>query len=184
MSLLTKKPSAAGYLMLGEQARSAARQAIPVAVSATSTAAQQAKPLAKTAGQSVRHGTGDAIAWATPYADAARAWAAPKLEQSAVAVSENIAPMISDALITAARKIEPASAKRRRIGNAGLLAASLALIAAGAATALSMRKRSTEANGYPSADAAGSGESVRLVTEERAEQDWVDPDANGHPPIA
>lgn len=184
MSLLTRKPPAAGYLMLGEQARSAARQAIPAAVNATTTAAHQAAPLAKTAGQSVRQGTGDAIAWAMPYADAARAWAAPKLEQSAAAVSENIAPVISDALITAARKIDTRPAKRRRIGNAGLLAASLALIAAGAATALSLRKRGTDAMGDTSADAAGSGESVHLVTEETVQQDWIDPDANGHPPIA
>src|SRR5215472_4371159 len=141
---MTKKPPATGYVMLGEQARSAARQAIPVAKNATAAAAQQAAPLAKTAGQSVRQGTGDAIAWAMPYADAARAWAAPKLEQSAAAVSENIAPVISDALISAARKIDTRPTKRRRIGNAGLLAASLALIAAGAATALSLRKRGTD----------------------------------------
>ena len=191
MSLLTRKPPATGYVMLTEQARSAARQAIPVAMNATSTAAQQAGPIArqavpmaKTAGQSVLQGTGEALAWATPYADAARAWAAPKLEQSAAAVSENIAPMISDALISAARKIETKPAKRRRIGNAGLLAASLALIAAGAATAISLRKRGPDAVGYTSADAAGSGDSVHLVTEESVEQDWIDPDANGHPPIA
>lgn len=183
MSVLTKKPQATGYAMLSEQARSAARQAIPAAKNATSTAAQQAAPIArqaKTVSLSVREGTGDAIAWAAPYADAARAWAAPKLEQSAVAVSENLAPMISEALVTAARKIDTKPTKRRRIGNASLLVVSVALIAAGAATAMSLRKRSANGNGYP---AAGTGESVHLVTEESVEQDWIDPDANGHPPI-
>src|SRR5215475_8450700 len=110
---MTRKQPPGGYAMLGAQAKSAAQQAIPAAVNATNAAAQQAVPfarqavpLAKNAGQSVRHGTDDAIAWATPYADAARAWMAPKLEQSAAAVSDNLAPMISEALITAARKIE------------------------------------------------------------------------------
>jgi hypothetical protein len=180
VSLLTRKPSATGYAMLGEQARSSVRQAIPVAVNAT----HQAAPLARNAGMSMKHGTEGAIAWATPYADAARAWAAPKLEQSAVAVSENLAPMISDALVSAARKIDTKPVKQRRISNAGLLAASIALIAAGAATALSLRKRSTDVIGYTTTDVAGTTESVRLVTEEPVEQDWIDPDANGHPPTA
>ena len=63
-------------------------------------------PLARTAGTSVRQGADDAVAWATPKVDAARSWAAPQLEQSARAISENLAPMISSALITAAHKIE------------------------------------------------------------------------------
>jgi hypothetical protein len=187
VSLLTRKPPANGYATLGEQAKSRARQAIPVAVNATQQAvpiARQAVPLAKNAGMSMKQGSEGAIAWATPYADAARAWAAPKLEQSAVAVSENLAPMISDALVTAARKIDARPAKKRRISNAGLLVLSIALIAAGAATALSLRKRSTDVIGYTTADVAGTGESVRLVTEESVEQDWIDPDANGHPPTA
>jgi hypothetical protein len=195
VSLLTRKPPATGYAALGDQARSSVRQArssvrqaIPVAVNATQQAAplaRQAVPLARNAGMSVKQGTEDAIAWAAPYADAARAWAAPKLEQSAAAVSENLAPMISDALVNAARKIDTRPARqRRRISNAGLLAAAIALIAAGAATALSLRKRSTDVIGYATTDVAGTGESVRLVTEEPVEQDWVDPDANGHPPTA
>jgi hypothetical protein len=185
VSILTRKPQPTGYALLSEQARSAARQAIPAAVTATQQAgpiARQAVPMAKNAGLSVKQGTDDAIAWAMPYADAARAWAAPKLEHSAVTVSENLAPMISDALVSAARKIDTRPVKQRRRSNAGLLALSIALIAAGAATALSLRKRSTDVMGYTAADMAGTGESVRLVTEESVEQDWIDPDANGHPP--
>lgn len=175
--------------MLSEQARSAARQAIPAAVSATSAAAQQAAPiarqampLARSAGMSVRQGTDGAIAWATPYTDAARAWAAPKLEQSAVAVSENLAPKISGALVAAAHKIDTRPAPRQhRLGRASLLGASMVLIGAGAATALSLRKRGNADSGDTSSDSAGSAGSVRVIGEDAVEQDWVDPGANGHP---
>jgi hypothetical protein len=190
VSLLTRKPPASGYAALGAQAKTAARQAVPVAVNAKNAAAQQvapiarqAVPLARSAGQSVKQGTDGAIAWATPYADAARAWAAPRLEQSAVAVSENLAPMISEALVTAARKIDTRPSKRRRIGNASLLAASVLLIAAGAITALSLRKRQDD--GYTAMDAADtSADSVTIISEDETEQDWIDPDANGHPGIS
>jgi hypothetical protein len=198
VSLLMKKAPPSGYAVLGAQAKSAARQAIPAAVNATNAAAQQAAPiarqavpLAKNAGQSVKQGTDGAIAWATPYTDAARAWAAPKLEQSAIALSENLAPMISDALVTAARKIDTQPPKRqRRLGNASLLAASVLLIAAGAMTALSLRNRAKEDTGYTAMDSTGtSADSVRIIGDEpgeqaeQAEQDWIDPDANGHPGI-
>ena len=192
MSLMTRKPQLSGYAAVSEQAKSAARQASAAAVNAGNAAAQQAAPLAKqavplarNAGLSVKQGADGAIAWATPYTDAARAWAAPKLEQSAVALSENLAPMISDALVTAAHKIDTKPARRRRrLGNAGLLAASLLLIAAGAATALSLRNRDKD-DGYTAMDAAmdPSGDSVRIVGDEQDEQDWIDPDANGHPGI-
>jgi hypothetical protein len=188
VSLMTRKAPASGY---AAQAKTAARQVSTAAVNATSTAAQQAAPiarqavpLARSAGQSVKQSTDGAIAWAMPYADAARAWAAPRLEQSAAVVSENIAPMISEALVTAARKIDTKPSKRRRVGNASLLAASVLLIAAGALTALSLRKRSQD-DGYPVMDAAGTGpDSVTIIAEEQTEQDWIDPDANGHPGIS
>lgn len=193
MSLLTRKAPPSGYAALGAHAKSAARQAIPAAVvNAKNAAAQQAAPiarqavpLAKSAGHSVKQGTDGAIAWATPYTDAARAWAAPRLEHSAVTVSENLAPMISDALVTAARKIETKPARRqRRYGNASLLAASVLLIAAGAMTALSLRNRAKDDTGQTAMDSAGTGaDSVRIVSDEQAEQDWIDPDANGHPGI-
>jgi hypothetical protein len=195
VSLLMKKAPPSGYAALGAQAKSAARQAIPAAVNATNAAAapiaRQAVPLAKNAGLSVKQGTDGAIAWATPYTDAARAWAAPKLEQSAAALSENLAPMISEALVTAARKIDTQPPKRRRrLGNASLLAASVLLIAAGAMTALSLRNRTKEDTGYTAMDSTGtSADSVRIIGDdpaeqaEQAEQDWIDPDANGHPGI-
>jgi hypothetical protein len=190
VSLMTRKPQLSGYAAVSEQAKSAARQASAAAVNAGNAAAQQAAPLAKqavplarNAGLSVKQGTDGAIAWATPYTDAARAWAAPRLEQSAVALSENLAPMISDALVSAAHKIDTKPARRRRrLGNAGLLAAAVLLIAAGAATALSLRNRDQD-DGYTAMDSAigPTSDSVRIVGDEQDEQDWIDPDANGHP---
>lgn len=177
--------------MLGAQAKSAARQAVPAAVSATTNAAhqavpvaRQAVPLARNASTSVKHGADGAIAWATPYADAARAWAAPKLEQSAVAISENLAPRISDALVAAAHKIDVEHPKQRRFSKSSLVAGSVLLAAAGAATALTLRNRGNGDTGHTAGDAAGSGDSVRIIGEDSADQEWVDPDANGHPHIS
>lgn len=190
MSLLTRKPPVSSYAMFGAQAKSAARQAVPAAINATTTAAQQAAPiarqampLARNAGASVKQGADDAVAWATPYADAARAWAAPILEHSAQAISENIAPMISDALITAAHKIDTKPPKnRRRFGKSSLLAASMLLIAAGAAAVVTMRNRGIDDLGYTATDySAGKAESVHIIGEDTGEKDQLDPDANGHP---
>jgi hypothetical protein len=145
----------------------AARQAWPAAMNATTNAAQQAGPLArqavplaKSAGMSVRESADDAIAWATPYADAARTWAAPRLEESAVTISENIAPAISSALMSAAKRIDPSHGRRRRRGRASLLAAGLLLLAAGAAAAFSMlRKGDGDDFGYTAGTPAPGGKS-------------------------
>ena len=109
--------------------------------------AQQAMPLAQTAGTTVRHGAGTAMSRTTPVVEAARSWAAPQLEQSAHAISETIAPMISNALITAAHKIEVPKQKPR--SNRALVAGAMVLtVAAGAATAAAVRmRRSSGANG-------------------------------------
>jgi hypothetical protein len=184
VSLLTKKPPVSGYAMLGAQAKSAAMQAMPAAVNATTTVANQAMPLARNAGTSVRQGADGAVARATPYADAARHWAAPKLEQSAVAISENLAPMISDALIAAAHKIDTNPPRQRRFSKSSVLAGSMLLLAAGAAAALTMRNRGNGDMGFTAATSgADTGESVRIVGADRGDEDMADPDANGHPYI-
>ena len=119
-------------------------------------------------------------------ADAARAWAAPRLEQSAAAISENLAPMISDALITAAHKIDTNPPKqKRRFAKSTLLAGSVLLIAAGAATALKLRHHDDGEIGYTAASSSDdeSGmESVTIIDEENG-QDWPDAEANGNPHI-
>jgi hypothetical protein len=172
----------------------AARQAWPAAMNATTNAAQQAGPLArqavplaKSAGMSVRESADDAIAWATPYADAARTWAAPRLEESAVTISENIAPAISSALMSAAKRIDPSHGRRRRRGRASLLAAGLLLLAAGAAAAFSMLRKGdgddfgytagTPESGPGQSGTAGSGNGSRRVM---GEADSAGPDAGAN----
>jgi hypothetical protein len=198
VSLLTRKPPVSDTTSLSEYARLAARQAVPTAVNAYSTAAQQAAPLARqavplarNAGTSVRQGADSAVNWATPYSDAARAWAAPRLEQSAIALSENIAPMISDALIAAAHKIDSSPRRRqRRLSKSGLLAASAVLVAAGAAAFLLRNHGSSDA-GYTASGRSDAGEtgeeSVRVIREDTIREDtgeWPDADSDGYPHIS
>jgi hypothetical protein len=176
------------------QAVHMARQAMPVAVNATTTAAQQAVPLAKqavplarNASSSVRHGADDAVAWATPYVNTARSWTAPRLEHSAVALSENIAPMISSALIAAARKIDADQPKPHRISKAGVLAGSMLLTAAGAAAAISLRHRRNGDDGFTAttpmtgADQPGMPAGTVNGSYGESDPDLPDADANGHP---
>ena len=192
MSVLTRKQPASGSR---RQVVEAARRVAPLAKSASlaqlaalqAQAAQQAVPLARTAGTSIRHGADDAVAWATPKVDAARSWAAPQLEQSARAISENLAPMISSTLISAAHKIEVPKRRSRQRGR--LVAGSMLLAAAGglvAALIMRLRRQSDEfssassvagAPPEPGPDSASSeaGTGIGFETD-----DGPDPDMNGH----
>ncbi len=187
VSLLTRKqPEASG---LGGQAVLIAKQAVPAAKNAGTLAAQQAVPLARTTGASVKQGASGAAAWATPYVGAARHRAAPWLEQSAVTLSENIAPMISEALISAARKIDYVEPKpRHRLSKTSVLAGSVLLTAAGAAAAISLRHRHSNGTGFTAGTPMnGTGESGMSPDSmgdghAPAESSMPDADANGHPP--
>jgi hypothetical protein len=104
------------------------------------TLAGKTVPLAQNASTTVLQGAGTAIAKATPAVEAARLWAAPQLEQSAHAITDTIAPMISEALIAAAHKIDVPKPRRRVRG--GVVAGALALTAAaGAASFAAIRMR-------------------------------------------
>jgi hypothetical protein len=138
VSVSTKKQAVSGTNGFGDRFARAGR---PVG-----TLAGKTVPLAQNASVSVRQGAGSAIARATPAVEAARSWAAPQLEQSAHAITDTIAPMISDALINAAHKIDVPKPRRRIRG--GMVAGAVALTAvAGAASfaAIRMRKQS---NGF------------------------------------
>jgi len=116
----------------GSQVGTLAGKAMPIA--------QQAMPLAQTASTTMRQGAGTAMSRTTPVVEAARSWAAPQLEQSALAISEHIAPMISSALLSAAHKIEVPKPKPK--SNRALIAGAMVLTAAaGAATAAAVRMR-------------------------------------------
>jgi hypothetical protein len=117
----------------GSQVGTMAGKAVPFA--------QQAMPLAQNAGTTMRHSAGGAMSKTTPVVEAARSWAAPQLEQSAHAITEIIAPMISSALLNAAHAIEVPKQPKPR-GNRALMAGAVVLTAAaGAATAAAVRMR-------------------------------------------
>ncbi len=154
MSLLNKKPpvddSRTAQLM------TAARQAM----NTTTGAAQQTVPLARNAGTSVKQGTDSAIAWVTPYADAARHWVAPRLEHSAHAINESIAPKISDALLSAANKIEVQPKPRHRLVKFAIVSVAM-LLTAGAAALLAMRRQQLGEESFGMAEPApGTDESM------------------------
>lgn len=175
MSVLTKKQPTSDSAALRAQAAYAAlaSKTVPLAQQAAlqaQAAAQQAGPLARTATTSMRQGADGAVAWATPKVDAARSWAAPQLEQTARAISDSLAPMISGALVNAAHKIDAPVRQKRRRRRRGMIAGALVLVAAaGAAAAVAMRLRQepTELSSVP-------------VTDDKAPPD---PDMNGHSQI-
>jgi hypothetical protein len=190
---LTRKHPVSDASGLRGQAIYAARQVgplagktVPLAQHAAHQAAQQAMPLARNAGSSIRQGTDEAVAWATPKVDAARHWAAPQLEQSAHAISENLAPMISGALISAAHKIDvkPKKPTGRRRGM--LIGAILLTMAAGAAAVLARRWQSADgfsAPGGPSGLGPVDDDQPGAERGYAADGEPPDPDANGHPRI-
>ncbi len=155
MSLMTRKNPAGNGAGVRDRAVAAAQQAVPAAKNAIPKAKQQAGPLARNASTAIRQqrrgrrrlgpapGRGRA-AWARPHVDDARAWAAPRLERSGVAVQESIAPAISDAMITAARKLDVKPARRRRRWAGVLTTVTLLAAAASAAAAVLLRRKPAE----------------------------------------
>ena len=191
VSVLTKKQPVGDGIR--DQAMYAARQVaplagrtLPAAQQAVQQAAEQAVPLARNAGVTMRQGADTALAWATPRVDAARAWAAPQLEQSAHAISEQLAPMISSALLSAAHRIDaqPPKPQRRR---GMMVAGAVVLTAAAGAAAAVVLKRRLDADGYSASvtetdfEAAGGGDQADAATYDASAN--PDPDADGHPRI-
>ena len=155
---------------VADRARAQARQ----------TAADIA-PLAKSAGEAVRHGADEVAAWAGPQVRKTRSWAAPQLERTGVLVQERLAPQVSDALTRAARKLDPEPSPQHR-GLRRLLA--LGLAAAGAAVALLVvRRKNGLAASEPDEDGADEpGSSMGAAQDTTAASPAEDSkvDANGH----
>ena len=115
-------------------------------------AAAAAVPQARRAGTSAVHGVMQGV-------ESARGWAAPRLDQAADMFSETVAPRVSSAMHSTASKVAVAPAPasktgiRRLLDWRLLLGIGAALAAAGAAAAMTMRKRYTEATYAASEDA-------------------------------
>ena len=85
-------------------------------------AKEQLTPLAKSAQQSATQGVYQA-----------RTWVAPRVESAGVAVQERIAPAVSSAMITTARRVRPVQVRSRRrwpVIVAGVVTVSAAAVAA------------------------------------------------------
>jgi len=103
-------------------------------------AAARAKPLARHTGAAARR-----------QLLRTRAWAAPQVERSSQVLQEKVAPKVSEALSSAAKKLDPSHAKKRRWRKPAGLAT---LTAAGAAAAAFLRSKMK--NGRPAAHAQPS----------------------------
>lgn len=164
MSVLTRNQPVKNMGDLKDQAVATARQVGPLA----QQAAQQAVPLARNASMYAQQGTGNAVAWATPRVDAARSWAAPQLEQSARAISDSIAPMISSALLSAAQKID-APKRKTRSSRTGIVAGTVLLTAAAGAGAAAIYAMLHRKNG--NGMAVPPSEQARQGPDEMAQSD-------------
>ncbi len=114
------------------------------------SAAERAKPLAKSTGDAARRGI-----------LRTRAWAAPQVERSGQVLQDTVAPKVSAVLSSAAGRIDPAQPRYRRwqksLGLATLTAAG------GAVAAFFRNRRKTSGSVTTTADpatAAGNGQAT------------------------
>lgn len=161
MSLLTRNHHADDVVGVRSRAMQRAQRALPAAKNAIPRA-KQVVPLAMNAPTVVRLRAEEAATWARPVVDDVtvwvkprvddvRSWAAPRLERSGMAVQDSIAPAISEALISAAHRLDTRPAPRRRRWAGPLGITMMAAAAATAALAVAMRRRPVMVS-YPPAD--------------------------------
>jgi hypothetical protein len=84
--------------------------------------------------RAAQDGATGAKTWATPHVHRARSWAAPRVENAGHAVRDSIAPKVSDALVSAAQRIDSKASTRRSwpklLGLVALFAAAGSAVAA------------------------------------------------------
>jgi hypothetical protein len=106
--------------------------------------------------QLARRGARSAAMWAAPRVNGARAWTAPRIERSGLAIKDTIAPKISEVFVVTARRVDVAPPRRRW---PRVMAGTALLAAAGAAVAVVLRRRAADGTGGASGEAAGAGPS-------------------------
>ena len=129
--------------------------------------ARAAVPVAKTAGIAARDGVLSAAAWATPHVNGARAWTAPRIERSGLAIRDTIAPKICEMLAATARRVDvtapPVGVAAPRRWPAVVAGAAL-LTAAGAAAAVVFRRRKDDdGTGGSPGETADSGTGPQIA---------------------
>jgi hypothetical protein len=204
VSLMTRKHPVDNMVDVRDRAVQSVQRAVPAAKNAIPRA-MEAVPIAKNAGHAVLRSAEDAAAWARPRVDDAaawarprvddvaawakprvddaRAWAAPRLERSGLAVQETIGPAISEAMVSAARKIDVKPARRRGRWAKALAISLLVAAAASAAAAVAMRRRPA-AVGYGPTDLASDEMTAPPVTpadQPLADDTHPDVEVNGRP---
>ena len=111
------------------RAKAGAAQAKAQAIRAQGRALQakeQFTPLARSAQLTASQGVNQA-----------RSWAAPRVEQAGVAVQERIAPAVSTAMISTARRMQPVQSRSRR--RWPVIVAGIVTVSAGAVAAILLR---------------------------------------------
>ena len=106
--------------------------------------------------QLARCGGRSAATWAAPRVYGARAWAAPRIERGGLAITDTIAPKISEVFVVTARRVD---VPRPRPRWPRVMAGTALLAAAGAAAAVVLRRRAQDAARGAPAEAAGEGTS-------------------------
>ena len=102
-------------------------------------------PVVKRAGMTARDGAQSAVIWAAPHVNRARAWTAPRIEGSGLAIRDTVGPRIYEVLVATARRVEvtppPADAAASRRRWPAATAGMVLLAAAGAAAAAVIQRR-------------------------------------------
>jgi hypothetical protein len=150
-------------------AQSRAYQAKATAVRAQELARQaattQVAPLARSAQEKAAQGLLEA-----------RAWTAPRVEAGGVAVQERIAPAVSAALVTAARRIGPPRARRRRWP---LIVAGVVVLGAGCAAAAQVVRSKRNAAAMSASDPVAPPMPSATPAERQETTDAAHVDVNG-----
>jgi hypothetical protein len=138
-----------------------------------------------------RDGARSAATWAAPRVNGARAWTAPRIEQSGLAIRDTIAPKIYETLTATARRVDvPASgvvevtARRRRWLKVGAGTAMLAAV--GAATVVVILRRKNDATDKAPEEAAETGTGPQAAQDGQlragADGSGAEENVSSHPP--
>jgi hypothetical protein len=134
------------------------------AASALKPAADQMKPLARSAGKAAQR-----------QLRRTRAWAAPQVERTGQVLQDSVAPKVSAALSSAADRIDPGKAPTSRWRVPAILAGIAAALSGAAAF---IRSRSQRSNAQPDAGPASgqplNGHNAEHGTAEQATTDQSD----------
>ena len=161
-----KSRAKAGAAVAQSRAYQAKAAAVRAQELARQTATTQVVPLARSAQEKAVQGLLEA-----------RAWTAPRVEAGGVAVQDRLAPAVTAAMVTAARRIEPPRARRRRWP---LIVAGVVVLGAGCAAAAQVLRSKRNAASMVASEPATPPPMPPATPAERQEMtDGAHADVNG-----